>query len=70
MVFILYAILFSHTAPCEDGQVRLAGGGSFYWRVQVCGAGVWGTVCNDRFWDDMDASVVCRQLGFSAYGIM
>ena len=53
-----------------DGEIRLQDGTlPSNGRVEVCQNGIWGSVCNDM-WDDTDASVVCRQLGYDPQGSM
>ena len=55
---------------CSEGVVRLADGGfSQRGRVEQCRHGVSGSVC-DLAWDDTDAYITCKGLGYPGSGII
>lgn len=65
----LLSYISLYTAPCVDGAVQLIGDSRYngFGRLEVCINSTWGAVCGQRG-THMDASVVCRQLGFSPHG--
>ncbi|KAL5499890.1 hypothetical protein EMCRGX_G011357 [Ephydatia muelleri] len=59
---------YAANVTCAQGALQLMGGSNqFEGRVEVCINNQWGTVC-DSLWDNTDATVVCKQLGYAYTG--
>ena len=53
---------------CPEGDIRLLEGSTpLEGRVEVCNDNIWSRIC-DSNWNNVDARIVCRQLGFSDVG--
>ena len=68
--FFLHYFLFDNiifcpfSGNCTHGDIKLIGGSTpMEGTVELCYQRTWGTVSDDYF-GNLDASVVCRQLGY------
>lgn len=62
----MWGCLLSSVIPiCTEGDVRLVDGGI----VQLCYSNQWTVICSSE-WSYNEASVSCKQLGYSSKGII
>ena len=66
LYLLIDVLLASNTTDnCTTGEVRLTDGRTQYeGLVEICYGNTWRTICPSN-WDNSDAQVVCRQLGYN-----
>ena len=65
---IILPIIIIIALFCEERGLRLVGGSrDGDGTVEICLNETWGTVCSNN-WDQIDSTVVCKQLGYSDKG--
>ncbi|WAQ98419.1 AGRL3-like protein [Mya arenaria] len=68
-LFLIFLTEITFYDGAQGTEVRLVGGASaLEGRVEVYHSSQWGTVCDDQF-EDKDAMVFCRMLGYPGYGM-
>ena len=65
---IIYYDILTASTQCNHGDIRLVNGSvPNEGRIEICIGFMWGRICRNH-WDDRDANVVCRQLGYTSDG--
>ena len=60
------SIYYIASSNCTNGSVQLVdGGGNRRGRVELCENGTWWAI-SDKYWNNSDAKVVCKDLGYPA----
>lgn len=68
MGIVIYTWIFSCIVGCLQDDVRLVQGHTSYeGRVEICINNNWRAICGSN-WQNVDARVVCRQLGLPVTG--
>lgn len=63
LIYMVLPTIISKKKSIQDGAIRLADGETPYeGRVEIYHAGIWGTICDDR-WTNREASVICHMIG-------
>lgn len=61
---------FTSFKGCHQGDIRLVDESTKYeGHVEICINNTWSMICGDG-WGNIDARIVCRQLGFSIAGTL